>query len=66
MKRYPYKHHDQKLLCSLYIPSLFGSTGKTHYKLSYVPAKTVCQQTRDSVGNGQGYTNLAYLCFKVQ
>lgn len=66
MKGYPYKHHDQKLLCSLYIPSLLGSTGKSHYKLSYVPAKIVCQQIWDSVGNGQSYNDLAYLCYKVQ
>lgn len=55
MKGDPYKHHDQKLLCSLYIPSLLGSTGKTHYKLCYAPAKIVCQQTGDSAGNGQRY-----------
>lgn len=53
MKGYPFKHHDQKLLHSLYIPSLLGSTGKTHYKLSYVAAKIVCQKLRDSFGNGQ-------------
>lgn len=49
MKGDPYKHHDQKLLCSLYIPSLLGSTGKTHYKLIYVPANIVCQQIWDSI-----------------
>lgn len=63
MKGDPYKDYDQKLLCSVYNPTLLGGTGKTHYKLSYVPAKIVRQQIWDSAGNGQNYTDFAYLCF---
>lgn len=44
MKGDPYKDYDQKLLCSVYNPTLLGGTGKTHYKLSYIPAKIVRQQ----------------------